>query len=180
MINRILETDKNISNKLLVDPEQWILKGILSFLAHTGDSWYIEILLFIIWLLSSGTTHTFVAYLAGSVIIQALIVIAIKFMIKRQRPAGNWGRMYRQTDPHSFPSGHAARAIMLSVISFGFNLPVLGIILLIWGMMLSLARVALGVHFLIDIIAGWIIGVLLGFMMLGFRPFFYEIFPFVF
>lgn len=180
IIKKLLLLDTRISDKLRLREEQSFLKRIFSLLAHSGDSWYIEIVLFIIWLLSDGLARTVSAYFAGSVIIQALIVIGIKFLIKRERPQGAWGDIYRKTDPHSFPSGHAARAFMLAFLSFGFNMPILGVVILFWGICLSIARVSLGVHFLIDIIAGWGIGILLGILMLSLRPFFFGLFPSVF
>jgi membrane-associated phospholipid phosphatase len=179
-IEKLLLLDKRISDKLRLREEQLFLERVFSLLAHSGDSWYIEIVLFIIWILSDGLARTVSAYFAGSVIIQALIVILIKFLIKRERPQGAWGEIYRKTDPHSFPSGHAARAIMLAVLSFGFNLPFLPWAILVWGICLSVARVSLGVHFLIDIIAGWGIGALLGILMLSLQPIFFKLFPFVF
>jgi len=180
MINKLLAIDQKLSEKFRLQDNQTNFRRFFSFLAHSGDSWYIEIVLFIIWLVSEGKPHTVSAYFAGSVIIQAVFVLAIKFLIKRERPQGTWGDIYRKTDPHSFPSGHAARAIMLSVLSFAFNLPFLGSIILVWGISLSLARVALGVHFLVDIVAGWGLGIVLGLAMSALKPFFFEIIPFVF
>ena len=49
----------------------------------------------------------------------AVMVLLIKFRIRRQRPVGEWGRIYRNTDPHSFPSGHAARAFLIATIAAG-------------------------------------------------------------
>ncbi len=180
MIAKILSIDSYLSKKISLREDQTLLRGLSSIIAHSGDSWYIELLLFFIWIFSRGLTHTLSAYFAGSVVIQAAIVIALKFMIKRQRPEGTWGDVYRKTDPHSFPSGHAARVMMLAVLAFGFALPILGWILLVWGFAVSIARVALGVHFLVDIMVGWLIGVLLGLMMLGLRPFFFDLFPAIF
>jgi len=180
MVKKILFIDKKLSENLLLRENQPILNKIASILAHSGDSWYIEIVLFCIWIFSSGMTHTISAFFAGSIVIQALFVIALKFIIKRQRPEGSWGEVYRKTDPHSFPSGHAARMIMLSVIAYGFQLPVLGSIILVWGIGVSFARVALGVHYIIDIIVGWIIGLCLGLLMINFKPFFMDLLPFAF
>jgi len=180
MLNKLLQWDIIISEKLRLSEDQKVLRSIAAFLAHSGDSWYIELVLFVGWLLSHGTLRTFFAYLAGSVVIQALFVIAVKFLIKRQRPEGAWGDVYRKTDPHSFPSGHAARMVMLSVLAFGFGFLVLGWVIVFWGIAVSFARVAMGVHYLIDIFVGWIIGLLLAVAMLFFRPFFFNLLPFIF
>ena len=158
-MEKILHLDGKLSNKLRLSDDRTGLQKLASFIAHTGDSWYLEIALFFIWLFSSGNLHKYAALLAGAIIIQATIVLAIKFLIKRRRPEGDWGAVYRNTDPHSFPSGHAARMIMLSVVIFGLGYTPLGILVLIWGLAVSFARVSLGVHFLSDILGGWIIGV---------------------
>ncbi len=112
--------------------------------------------------------------------IQAIFVLAIKFIIKRSRPAGDWGAIYRNSDPHSFPSGHATRAAMLAVLFWGLQLNPLAILITIWVFLVSFARVILGVHYLSDIVAGWILGVLLGLSMLWLQPFFYSILPWAF
>ena len=56
----------------------------------------------------------------------AALVMGIKFLVRRRRPEGEWGGIYRKTDPHSFPSGHAARALLLAVIALALGPPWLG------------------------------------------------------
>ena len=69
---------------------------------------------------------------------------------------------------------------MLSVIIFGLGYTLLGILVLIWGLAVSFARVSLGVHYLSDILGGWIIGAVLAIAILQAQPIFYKLFPFVF
>ena len=59
----------------------------------------------------------------------AVLVMAIKFTIRRRRPDGEWGGLYRSTDPHSFPSGHAARAVLIAVLAIGLGPAWLAILL---------------------------------------------------
>ncbi len=180
LINKILEIDQSASHRLLLSEDKECLRKFAAFFAHSGDSWFLEIGLFLIWIFTKGIWHSYSALFAGAIIIQAVLVIAIKFLIKRRRPEGDWGSVYRNTDPHSFPSGHAARMIMLSIISFGLGIHLLGWIVLIWGICVSFARVSLGVHYLIDIIAGWVIGIILAIGILAAQPFFFQLFPFAF
>ena len=72
------------------------------------------------------------------------------------------------TDPHSFPSGHAARCILIMVLSFGFTPTWLAMIISIWAILVSVARVGLGVHYLSDVIAGMILGGCIGTAYLSF------------
>ena len=97
-----------------------------------------------------------------SIVALAVIVLAVKFSIRRRRPEGEWGHIYRSTDPHSFPSGHAARAVLIAVLAIGLGPGWLAILLCIWAPLVALARVAMGVHYASDILAGGILGVVVG------------------
>ena len=102
----------------------------------------------------------------ASISILAALVMGLKFVIRRRRPAGDWGGIYRNTDPHSFPSGHAARAFLIAVIAAGLG-PVWGAIALwVWAPLVSLARVAMGVHYMSDVVAGLIVGIAAGLLAL--------------
>ena len=92
----------------------------------------------------------------------ALCVLAIKFLVKRPRPEGEWGQIYRSSDPHSFPSGHAARAIMLTLITLLIGPWWIGLILLAWTILVDLSRIGLGIHYFSDILGGTLIGVVMG------------------
>ena len=95
-------------------------------------------------------------------IITAGLVFGIKLAVRRRRPAGEWGAFYRRTDPHSFPSGHAARMAMLAAAGFTLGHPWFGLALTVWAPLVSLARVAMGVHYVSDVIGGLLIGVVAG------------------
>jgi undecaprenyl-diphosphatase len=94
----------------------------------------------------------------------AALVMTIKFVVRRKRPEGEWGSIYRNTDPHSFPSGHAARAFLIAVIASVFVPPWLLILLWAWAPLVSLARVAMGVHYVSDVVAGAALGMVVAFI----------------
>lgn len=180
MVNKILKLDHCLSMQLHIPQEKKTLRKVAAFFAHSGDSWFWVAGLFTLWLVTQGTWHATAALVAGSIVFQAFFVLTLKFLIKRKRPEGEWGEIYRKTDPHSFPSGHSVRACMIAFMAWGLNLYPLYILLAIWAVLVSLARVALGVHYLIDIIAGWVLGFLIALLMLNLYPFFIKIFPFAF
>jgi undecaprenyl-diphosphatase len=120
----------------------------------------------IVWLLGDKGLKSWSLHLVGSIVVTAIVVMSIKLVVRRQRPIGEWGAIYRNTDPHSFPSGHAARAILLAVMVWGMGPLWLGITLTIWAPLLALARVAMGVHYLSDVFAGGLLGMLIGVLWL--------------
>lgn len=180
MLNRLLKLDHRLTERIQLPEQRGALRALAAVLAHSGDSWYWLAGLFLIWLFTSGHPHKFSALLAGAILIQATLVLAIKFLIRRQRPAGQWGEIYRKTDPHSFPSGHAARAAMLAALAWGFHLAPLNWVLTLWAPLMSVARVSLGVHYLVDILAGWILGLVIAILFIQTAPFFLQWFPFFF
>jgi len=113
--------------------------------------------------------HFFLAALAYDCCRAGFFTI-IKFVIRRKRPDGDWGDIYRSTDPHSFPSGHAARMLLIAVMSWGIAPLWFAVLLTIWAPLVCIARVMTGVHYLSDVVAGGVIGILSGFLMLWAMP----------
>jgi membrane-associated phospholipid phosphatase len=179
-MKNILAMDEKYTSALRLKDADNKLKPFAAFFAHSGDSWFIEVALFILWLFTKGRLHQITAWMAGSIVVLALLVLVIKFSIRRQRPQGDWGAIYRNTDPHSFPSGHAARMAMLAVIAFAFAPVWVGILFVLWTLLVSLARVWMGVHYLSDILAGILLGVFFGFFTLPLAPYFFSLLPFIF
>jgi undecaprenyl-diphosphatase len=156
----LLIKDEEISNKI-----QGVLgkyKIVLSFLAHSADSWYWGAALGILWLVGSVTWRGIIQLLLLGIFATSLLVQGLKFIIKRPRPEGEWGQIYRSSDPHSFPSGHAARAIMLTTIMLLSGYVWIGVGMLVWTLLVDLSRVGLGVHYLSDIFVGTGIGIVMG------------------
>lgn len=156
------ERDDTLSRRLRVAERPGMLRTLAAILAHSGDSWFWILGLGLLWLWGNNDWKARSIILMIGVLITAVLVMVLKFTIRRRRPEGEWGRIYRATDPHSFPSGHAARAALLAVLACSFNVPWFGLVLVIWAPLVSLARVAMGLHYLSDVIAGIIIGISIG------------------
>jgi len=149
------------------------LRAISVFFAHSGDSWFWAIGLFAIWINGSSFWKQWSVIQFAGISLLVVLVLIIKFGVRRRRPEGEWGRIYRFTDPHSFPSGHAARAFLIATIATGLGPAWLAITLWIWAPLVSLARVAMGVHYLSDIVAGALLGILIALISLQiYQPFF--------
>ena len=55
---------------------------------------------------------------------------------------------------------------MLAVVSLGLGPMWLGLLLLVWAPLVGLARVAMGVHYLFDVLAGMLLGLVMGALVL--------------
>ena len=162
LLEKFLAWDQRVSKQMRVAEQPGPLRTSAAFFAHSGDSWFwIPALLFVGWLGESFWKERAIALGIG-ILIAIVVVMTLKFTIRRQRPEGTWGGMYRTTDPHSFPSGHAARAALLAAMAVGLGPFWFAAILVIWAPLVILARVAMGVHYLSDVLAGTLIGVIIG------------------
>jgi undecaprenyl-diphosphatase len=146
-----------------------LLRNVAAVLAHSGDSWFWWVGLILLWWRGNAFWRPWALTVLLSIIALAVIVLAIKFSIRRRRPEGEWGAIYRSTDPHSFPSGHAARATLLAVLAVGLGPGWLAVLLFLWMPLVSLARVAMGVHYLSDVLAGTLLGAIAGGVILLIR-----------
>jgi len=165
-IRKLLELDARWSAKLTLSQRHGKIRNVLRFLAHSGDSWFMIPVMGLIWLAGDGfwKWRMLVTFLA--MCITALVAVGLKRVIGRRRPEGNWGLIYRSTDPHSFPSGHAARLVMLAVFSLGFGPAWFCALLFLWAPLVALARVAMGVHYLSDMVGGAVLGIAFGIFFL--------------
>ncbi len=158
----LLEVDRRWSARISFAERSAALRSIGALLAHSGDSWFWGAGLAAVWVFGDVLQKRWAVGLLVGIFVTALIVIALKFLIRRRRPKGEWGSIYRRTDPHSFPSGHAARATMLTVLVIGWGPAWLAPILLIWTPLVTLSRVAMDLHYLSDALAGAMLGIAVG------------------
>jgi undecaprenyl-diphosphatase len=160
IIKQTLELDRDGSYAMRVAEKPGTLRNVAMFFAHSGDSWFWGLGMIILWELGSSFWQQWAVVELFWISILAAMVMALKFSIRRKRPEGDWGAIYRNTDPHSFPSGHAARAFLIAILATLLGPVWLAALLWIWAPLVCLARVAMGVHYISDVIAGAIVGVL--------------------
>jgi len=158
----LIELDARLTERIRIAEKPGALRTLAAFLAHSGDSWFWLAGLGILWLVGNAYWKHLALILILSILVTAGVVFIIKFTVRRSRPQGEWGKFYRSTDPHSFPSGHAVRSMMIAVVTLGQGPLWLGWVLIVWAPLVGQARVAMGVHYLSDVLAGMILGVLLG------------------
>jgi len=169
-LNSILELDARLSNQMRVAEKPGALRAIAVFFAHSGDSWFWAIALFAVWISGDSSWKEWAVVEFACISLLVVLVLVIKFRVRRRRPEGEWGRIYRNTDPHSFPSGHAARSFLIALIATALAPAWLAIALWIWAPLVGLARVAMGVHYVSDVVAGAALGILTALIGLRIYP----------
>jgi undecaprenyl-diphosphatase len=180
LLNLINEKDAQWSENLRLKQDSRVIWPAAKFFAHSGDSWFCLLAMSVVWLFSRNFWHNHAAIMGVATVSMAVLVLGIKFLVRRRRPEGEWGAIYRKSDPHSFPSGHAARTALLATMAVGLGPVWFGWLLVIWAPAVSAARVITGLHYLSDVFAGIVIGILGGIFFLAITPLIMSIFPFAF
>jgi len=157
-----LERDAAWSQALRLQDSQRLPRAVAAVLAHSGDSWFWALGLLIVAAAGSPPARLDALRTLAAIAGLAVVVLAIKLLIRRRRPEGEWGAIYRTTDPHSFPSGHAARVVLLALLAVAWGSPALAVVLILWAPLVALSRVAMGLHYLSDIVGGALLGLLAG------------------
>ena len=175
LLAHLLTVDTKWTSRLVLSADAKLLQSVTKFISHSCDSWYWLIGLGLIGLLGESEMRLQAAFWACAILGMAGVVFLIKALFHRPRPEGEWGKIYRIADPHSFPSGHAARAMMLAVLSTqsGSGWVIAGFIL--WALLVGLSRIALKLHYLLDVVAGWLLGIAGGLIALQLYPWFTQI-----
>ena len=107
-------------------------------------------------------------FLFSAMFVDLLVVIMLKSTFRRKRPAHNLDDMLvvdavaLNIDRHSFPSGHATRAVMTALFIVDKFDCTGGIksLVYIWMVAVPLSRILLGRHHVFDVTVGVICGVL--------------------
>lgn len=161
-IERLLLRDEAASARLAGWLQRSGLRPVAWVIAHSGDSPLWFLLGLAVFFLGSGEVRRAGAVIAVLVPVLAVLAFGLKTLFRRARPPGERGTLYVHFDVHAFPSSHAVRmgglVAALALLAPPWAVGVLGV----WAVLVSLARVGLGIHYLLDVSAGLVLGVVLG------------------
>lgn len=142
-------------------PPRWFRLFML-WATRLGDGWgwiaLCAVLLF--------GAHAYRQVLAGmlATTLAGAAFVFLKRHFKRRRPCdGAPHPLYgvRASDCFSFPSGHSATSFAIATV-LGLAFPEPGLLLLAMAASVAASRVALGLHYVSDVVAGSLLGALIG------------------
>jgi len=162
LLDSLKQFDEKISYKCFrAVPKTKKWKTILKSFEYScnGIAW-LTITLILIYLNPDFKPYS---YLLGGLVLDIVYVALLKAWARRRRPtyARQDDQLLLLSDKHSFPSGHATRAIYVALFTHLFfkNL-VLTTLFFIWALSVVACRILLGRHHLFDVVCGCLIGYL--------------------
>ncbi len=148
-------------------------KGLVKFSVLSGKiiTWCIYLFypLYLVHLIATQnpTRYKYLIVPAVSFVILSLV----RHFLNLPRPYEKWDiePLYpKKTRGKSFPSRHTFSAFIIALAAF-YTCPVAGIVIAVAGLILAISRVLCGVHFIKDVVAGMLCGIVMG--IIGFYLF---------
>lgn len=172
LLRCILDIDKKISENVVKHIEKFMPMRQLQIhykaleISCHGLIW-ITLTLALIWILDNRNLYQMQVNLLIGILLDIFVIGILKALTRRRRPAVNDDPLALGPDKYSFPSGHASRA-MLVFYFFYYLWPLPAICqpsLLAWVVAISLSRLLMKRHYILDIVAGLVVGYAEGIFM---------------
>jgi len=164
LLARILVLDALLSRRLAASGPLRIPAFVL---AHSGDSplWLVGGI--VAWVWGGSLWRPFALRVLVATVAGGAVATIFKWLFRRGRPAGPPAGLYGRFGRHAFPSGHAVRVACTAVVLSPLVSTWAGGLLTLWAVLVGLARVALQVHYLSDVVVGFALGGLVGLVWLA-------------
>ncbi len=157
--------DGLLSARLRVTGRPGWRRSLAAALTHSGDALPFLAGLALLFVVGGPAWRVRVLALVLADTLTFLVTQTLKFLVRRARPEGEWGKMVRRIDPYSFPSGHSSRGGAMATMGLLIGPLWFGVLLATWGVLLALSRVALGVHYLSDALGGLLLGMMMALLI---------------
>jgi undecaprenyl-diphosphatase len=158
LLRRLAVQDVIVSERISIDETPGLPLTLAILVTHSGDGLPSLIAFAVLLIFGSEAWRARTLILLCGDVLTLLVVRVLKITIRRPRPEGEWGEITRKIDPLSFPSGHSARGGVMTGLALALGPPWFRIAAPIWGVMVGFSRVVVGVHYLSDVIVGFLVG----------------------
>ena len=165
MLNTILQWDEQLTRELNnLFPHSFNFDAVFAFLSGYGSSYLIWIIILVLLIVFEEKRHKkFIWSFFSSILASSFLInFVLKNLFSRPRPTDLMTSFnYLCPSDFSFPSGHAAVSFSAAYILSKYD-PKRAKIYYTIAVLVSLSRIYLGCHFLLDILVGGLIGLLIG------------------
>lgn len=159
MLNRVADLDKRLFFQLLELTRRHGFQARAQRISASGDG-HIYVYLSVGLLLSHPQGQSLFNLMLASFLVELPLYLLLKNGIRRTRPChaliGYTGQ-FEPSDRFSLPSGHTAAAFVMAT-SMTQIYPAIAPLVYLWALAIGGSRIALGVHYPLDIVAGAILG----------------------
>lgn len=145
----------------------------IRWLSRTGDGHLYVLAGLLLWLFEPQQGALFFGAGLTAYVCEVSLYLALKNLIKRDRPAitiKTYKPWITPSDKFSFPSGHTAAAFLFACLVALFY-PGFAVLCYMWASAIGVSRVLLGVHYPSDIAAGALLGTTCALLGVAFASF---------
>jgi len=165
---RLSRWDESLSASLRLVDNRW--RRPAKIVAHSGDAiFWLAAAAGMFFLLGTPTWQEVALRLVQAIVGAGIIAAGLKRLIRRPRPDGPPDGLYPVHDRYGLPSGHAVRAAAIATALSPLIPGWLMAALALWAAAVALSRVLLGVHYLLDVLSGIVLGGAVGLTLMILR-----------
>ncbi|WP_111497441.1 phosphatase PAP2 family protein [Marinobacter bohaiensis] len=142
--------------------------------SRLGDGWFWYALILSLPLLHPEAGLALALLMAATGLVCTLTYKSLKKTLIRERPFISFPAIHCGTPPldrYSFPSGHTLHAVCFNTL-LALTLPTLALVILPFTLSVAASRVVLGLHYPSDVLAGAVIGSVMGALAVELLPLF--------
>lgn len=163
MLKKIFDFDNRVSVCWTNRHFSSRVEKLLKFYVRLGDGYgWALFIAFVVWKKGWGVLLSALDHALAALVVSLIVYELVKLNTKRPRPFAANPEIKAEVPPldkYSFPSGHTMNNLAVASAVF-FVVPQYGWVMLLLPLTWGLLRVYYGVHWLTDVICGFMLGIL--------------------